>query len=74
MALAPDRSEYKDEFKRLETDSRKLSIRNDMRVAKLTDSNLVRALKKKYNFKWFSELSSSSLVMFRRGDDPEKPR
>ena len=65
VAFVKDKADFKEELKQLEKTAYDLSSREDLRVAKVTNSKIVADYKKKYNLEWFSSVSSNSLVMFK---------
>jgi len=60
-----DKDEFKEEIKNLKQGARKLSGRSSLRVAMVTNSKLVKQLKKEMSVKYFSDLSLSSCVLKR---------
>ena len=65
IAFVNDKSEYKSELKDLKEAALKSAERNDLRVARVTSSSLVKYYKKKMGREWFEELSSNSIVLLR---------
>ena len=66
IAFVADKSDYKDEIETLKQNALLLARRDDLRVAKVTDPKLVIYYKNKYNYKWFDEHSSNSIVLFKK--------
>ena len=66
VAFVHDKEDFKDEFKQLHKAAFELASRDDLRIAKVTNPKLVKEYKKQYNLKWFSNLSSNSMVMFKK--------
>ncbi len=66
VAFTTDKGEYREELMKLTSDARELAYRHDLRVAKVTDPELVREYKEEQGLKWFSEFSTSSVVHFRK--------
>jgi len=60
-----DKDEFKEEIKNLKQGARKLSGRSSLRVAMVTNSKLVKQLKKEMSVKYFPDLSLSSCVLKR---------
>ena len=66
IAFISSKSDFEDEQKLLSEAGVELALREDLRIAKITNPNIVKEYKKLYNFKWFSEVSSNSIVMFKK--------
>jgi hypothetical protein len=64
IAFISNKNEYKEELKTLSSDARDLTFREDIRIAKITNVEIVAEYKRKYDKEWFSELSSNSIVAF----------
>ena len=71
IALISSKSEYKQELKELYGAARVLSYREDLQFAKLTNSRIIKDIKKKYP-SWFSDVSSDVLVSFMKNRDSDK--
>jgi hypothetical protein len=75
VAFIADKDEYRDELKLLTKAALALGIRDDLRIGKITQSDVVKEFKKEHNLKWFSDISSSSLVIFQSNDGKfEEPK
>lgn len=59
-----DIEEYKDELEDLRVGARFAQVREDLRVAYVTDKNLVKKMKRK-NPGWFDKIGYSSAVLKR---------
>ena len=72
VAFILDKNEYKDELQKLSNAARFLSMREDLRVARITNPKIVKEYKSKYRTKWFSDVSSNSIVSFVRNKNQDK--
>ena len=61
IALISDKTEYKEELKALAEDARDLTMREDLRVGKITNPKIVAEFKRKHS-EWFGDMSSDSVV------------
>lgn len=68
IAFFNDRKEYKNEYKLFQLAAEKLAKRDDLRMAFVTDSNLIQKCKEKYGAKLFDEFSLNSIVLEREKD------
>lgn len=66
IAFVKNKNDFKDEMKQLSRAAFHLSDREDLRVAKVTNPDLVTEYKKMYDLEWFSEISSNSIVMLKK--------
>lgn len=64
-----NKKEFKEELQKLEEDAQGLVLREDLRVARITDAKVIKHFKQKYNNVWFDKLSSNSIVLLRRKED-----
>lgn len=71
IAFISSKKDLEDEQKLLSEAGAELALREDLRIAKITNPAIVKEYKKLHNFEWFSEVSSSSVVMFKK--DRNKP-
>ena len=63
IAFFHDKNEYKNEFKLFTAAAQKLVKRDDLRIAYVTDKNLVKSFKQQYGPKFFDEFSLNSIVL-----------
>ena len=73
IAFISDKSEYKEELKTLSEDARELTVREDLRIAKITNPSIVAEIKKKHK-NWFGDMSSNSLVAYVKNSNSKKPK
>mmetsp|Transcript_45681 Transcript_45681/g.33399 ORF Transcript_45681/g.33399 Transcript_45681/m.33399 type:complete len:174 (+) Transcript_45681:582-1103(+) len=64
-----DKREFKHEFKQFQDAAQKLAVRDDLRIAYVTDRDLVNDYKQKYNHKWFEQYSHNSIVLFKESGE-----
>lgn len=60
-----DKDEYKDEIKNLKKAARGLAHRGNLRIGLVTDSNMIKRLKKRHSVRYFPELGYSSCALRR---------
>mmetsp|Transcript_7003 Transcript_7003/g.6186 ORF Transcript_7003/g.6186 Transcript_7003/m.6186 type:complete len:616 (-) Transcript_7003:23-1870(-) len=73
IAFVSDKNEFKEELKSLAEDSRDLTIREDLRVAKITNPKIIEEIKRK-NKDWFGDMSSNSVVAYVKNFDENQPK
>ena len=66
IAFIAEKKDYKDEIKQLNEASYIIANRDDLRVAKVINPDLVKIYKEKYGHQWFSAYSSNSIVMLKK--------
>ena len=71
VAFITDKNEYKEELNKLNNAARFLSMREDLRVARITNPKIVKEYKSKHRTKWFSDVSSNSIVSFVKNKNQE---
>ena len=65
LLLISEKTEYKDDIKKLRQTADKLSIKGSFRVGLVTNSQLVKELKKEHS-EWFGKYSSNTLVLLQK--------
>mmetsp|Transcript_13776 Transcript_13776/g.13701 ORF Transcript_13776/g.13701 Transcript_13776/m.13701 type:complete len:439 (-) Transcript_13776:303-1619(-) len=73
IAFVSEKSEYKEELKTLAEDARDLSLREDLRIAKITNPKIVSEFKDKHE-EWFGDMSSNSIVAVVKDADDKSAR
>ena len=71
IAFVAHQSEHKEELKSLSAAAKELGYRDDLRIAKVIDPELVMEYKRKYGEKWFDEGSTNSMVVFSNSKSEE---
>ena len=64
-----NKQEYKDELNKLEADTLNLVLWEDLRVARVTNTKIIKHFKEKHDNVWFDKLSSNAITLFRRKED-----
>ena len=64
-----NKNEYKEELDKLEHNALNLCLRDDLRIARMTNPAVIKHFKEKYNNVWFEKISSSSIVLLRKKED-----
>jgi hypothetical protein len=68
IAFFNDKKEYKNEYKLFTEAAQKLSERDDLRIAYVTDKELIKEFKAMYGSKWFDGYTLNSIVLEREKD------
>lgn len=71
IAFFYDKDEYKDEISDWEKTSRHLGQRQNLRLAQVTDTHLIKKLKKTHP-EWFQSVGMSSIIVKRYDGDVAK--
>ena len=74
IAFVENKKEYKDELKQFESAALNSASRNDLRIAKVTDKEIIKHFKQKMGHQWFGALSNNTIVLFKKkyeADDEE---
>lgn len=70
IAFVGHKSEYSYELKTLNKVAKELGFRDDLRIAKVTDLELIKYYKFDKQYKWFESDSLNSIVVFSKGENP----
>lgn len=73
IAFVSDAEEYKFELKEILTAAKTLGFRDDLRIAKVVNPDLVQEYKQEMGTQWFDEDSTNSMVVFCSSKDEDKP-
>ena len=72
IAFVSHKSEYSYELKELNKIAKELGFRDDLRIAKVTDVDIIKHYKFDLQKKWFDTSSMNSIVAFTRGEHKEQ--
>ncbi|CAI2368273.1 unnamed protein product [Moneuplotes crassus] len=64
IAFVSDKKEHQYELKQLKEAAKELGFRDDLRIAKIVNKDLVMEYKEEMGTKWFDEGSTNSMVVF----------
>eukprot|EP00345_Euplotes_harpa_P012798 CAMPEP_0168350554 /NCGR_PEP_ID=MMETSP0213-20121227/21205_1 /TAXON_ID=151035 /ORGANISM="Euplotes harpa, Strain FSP1.4" /LENGTH=329 /DNA_ID=CAMNT_0008360957 /DNA_START=91 /DNA_END=1080 /DNA_ORIENTATION=- len=73
IVFITQKSEFKYEMKQITEAALKLGYRDDLRIAKVTDKEIVNEYKNTMREKWFDHGSVNSMVVINKGKSPQDP-